>query len=450
MDLPMKLSRSLLLIAVALAAASCAGPAKLARQSDEALAKGDVRKAYDKAQRAVEKDPMNAAARSAYDAASRRMADDYKARVRALAAADSLGAADLALEFRGFRGSVAAHGSSLVPDGAYESDEARLLGAAARTHYRYGRASLTSKRPKEAWREFELCRRYDGWADFERLQAKAYDAALTRVAVFPFEDGIRVPGLSQEVAGQIDRELARRGGGMRFTEIVDPAKVTGTMTVAQSLSMSREAAVALGRKIGADRIVVGRFGGLRSNHDLKDLTLPIYRRVETKDETGATVTRWDEATLRVVTRERAVTVNWGFDVLDTRTGDVVEHRDVPTNTAARVVWTDFKPVGDCDHYALLPPDVRSKDSSRAKQVDAQWDERLGSWKLVELLKRAQSDRSGRTRWSADHRREFRGVDSRRRPVWLAELPGEDDLAFVALDDAWKPVLASLQDLDAKD
>ena len=445
----MKLSRILLLIGAALIVASCAGPAKLARQSDEALAKGDVRKAYDKALRAVEKDPMNAAARSAYDAASRRVAEDFKARVRALAAADSLGAADLALEFRGFRGSVAAHGSALVPDDAYESDEARLLGTAARTHYRYGRASLSSKRPKEAWREFELCRRYDGWADFERLQAKAFDAAVTRVAVFPFEDGIRVPGLSQEVAGQIDRELARRGGEMRFTMLVDPEKVTGTMTVAQANGMSREAAIALGRRIGADRIVVGRFGGMRSNNGLKDMTLPIYRRVETKDETGASVTRWDEATLRVVTREREVTVNWGFDVLDTRSGAVVEHRELPTNTAARVVWTDFRPVGDCDRYALLPPDVRSKDSARARQVDGQWDERVGTWKLAELLKRAQNDR-GRTRWSKDYRHEFRGVDSRRRPVWLAELPGEDDLAFVALDDAWRPVLATLRDLDAKD
>src|SRR5512134_3768763 len=124
---PMKLSRTILLLLAAFAVASCAGPAKLARQSDEALARGDLRKAYDKALRAVEKDPQNAAARAAYDAASRRVADDYKGRVRALAAADSLGAADLALDFRSFRGSVAAHGTSLVPDDAYESDERRIL-----------------------------------------------------------------------------------------------------------------------------------------------------------------------------------------------------------------------------------------------------------------------------------------------------------------------------------
>ena len=49
--------------------ASCAGPAKLAQQSDEALAHGDLHKAYDRALRAIEKDPQNQPAREAYTAA---------------------------------------------------------------------------------------------------------------------------------------------------------------------------------------------------------------------------------------------------------------------------------------------------------------------------------------------------------------------------------------------
>lgn len=441
---------AILSLFAALALASCAGPAKLAQQSQEALEKGDLRKAYDRALRAIEKDAQNAAARSAYTEASRRLADDYEARVRAQAATDSLAAVDLALQFRSFRGSVAAHGSSLVPDGAYEDDEARLLGAAARLHYRQGRAALAAKRPKEAWFEFEACRRYDGWADFEKHQAQAMKAAVRRVAVLPFEDGIRVPGLSQEIGGLVDAELSRRGAGaFRFTQVVDPARVAGIMTVAQSRGMTRDDALALARRVGADQVVVGRFAGMRSDNDLKDLTLPIYRKVESKDETGATKVHWDEATLRVVRREREVSVNWGFDVLDVESGAVLAQRTVPSTAAACIVWTDFKPEGDVDRYALLPPDVRRGDSSRAKRVDTQWSDRVGSWKLAELLKRARDDR-GRSRWSKDYRREFRGVESRRRPVWLGELPGADDLAFVALDDAWRPVLAVLEELDSKD
>lgn len=434
----------------ALLLASCAGPAKLARQSDEALARGDLRKAYDRALRAVEKDPQNAAARASYTAASRRVADDYKARVRALAAADSVAAAGLALEYRAFRGSVAVHGSELLPDEAYRSAEARILGAAARAHYRQGREAMAAKRPKQAWREFDACRRYDGWADADKLQDRAYLAARSRVAVFPLEDGVRVPGLSQEVSERVDRELARRAAGsFRFTELVDPENVGRIMTVSQSKGMSRDEAMSLGRRLGADRVVVGRIAGLRSNNDLKDLTLPIYRRVESKDDKGVTRVRWDEATLRVVTREREVAVSWSFDVLDVESGAVVASRSVPSNTAARVVWTDFKPEGDCDRYALLPPDVRRSDAARARQVDAQWEERLGSWTLPSLLLKAR-DARGRARWSKEYRSDFRGVDSRRRPVWLGELPGEDDLAFVALDEAWHPVLTTLQELDARD
>jgi hypothetical protein len=35
-------------------------------------------------------------------------------------------------------------------------------------------------------------------------------------------------------------------------------------------------------------------------------------------------------------------------------------------------------------------------------------------------------------------------------VWLGELPAESDLAFVALDDAWRDVFAGLKELDARD
>jgi hypothetical protein len=441
---------TILSILAAMVLASCAGSAKLARQSDEALAKGDVRKAYDRALRAIEKDPLNAAARSSYTAASRRVADDYKFRVRALAVEDSLGAAGLALEFRDFRGTVAHNGTLLVPDEAYEADETRLMRTAARTHYELGRASMAARRPKEAWREYEACMHFDGWADCEKQQLRAHKAATTRVALFPFEDGARVPGLTQEVAAQVERELfSRAGAAFRFTQLVEPENITGIMTVSQASRMNRGDALTLGGKVGADRVLVGRIAGLRSNNELKLMTIPIYRKVQYKDATGATLVRWDESTLHVITRERQVTVNWDFDVMDVKSGSVLAHRAVPSVTAARVVWTDFRPDGDCDLYSLLPPDVRRSDTVRAKRVDSEWDERCGTWTLPDLLRKSRDARV-RITWSKEYRGDFRGVDTRRRPVWLGELPGEDDLAFVALDGAWRPVLATLQELDERD
>ena len=34
-------------------------------------------------------------------------------------------------------------------------------------------------------------------------------------------------------------------------------------------------------------------------------------------------------------------------------------------------------------------------------------------------------------------------------MWLGELPGENDLAAVALDVIWQPVLGMLKELDAR-
>lgn len=442
--------RILLPIIAALALASCAGPAKLAQQSSEALARGDVRKAYDRAVRAIEKDPLNAQARMAYTQASGRVADDYKARVRALAAADTLGAADLVLQFRSFRNTVAQHGSPLVADGAYENDEASIVNSAAHEYYRRGRAAMVEKRPKQAWRDFGSSLVYvPDYADAYKRQQDAWRAARTRVALLPFVDGIQVRGLSQEIADQMSSQIPGHAGTLNFTEFVAGGEVEGAITVAQFSRLSAEDAVALGRRVGADRVVTGRFAGLRSNNDLKDLTIPIYHRVERKNDKDETVVSWTESTLRVITREREVKVNWDYEVIDVKSGVVLAHREVPADAAARIVWTDFKPEGDPGRYELLPPDVRKRDSERAKRVDSQWQERVGSWKLADLLKRARDDR-GRSKWSRDYRHEFHGTDSRNRPVWLGELPGEDDLAFVALDDAWRPVLATLQELDATD
>lgn len=438
------------MLAAVLFAGACAGPNKLARQSHEALAKGDLHKAYEKALKAVQKDPQNAAARAAYTEASARVADDYIARVRAQAAADTVRAADLALDFRDFRASVAAHGSPLPSNPAYEDDEDMILASAARTMDRHGRAAMADRRPKEAWHDFARALAYvpDDTAIAKR-QSDAWRAAHARVALLPFEDGVSVRGLSQEIADEMDERVGAKVGELTFTDFVDGQSVDQVMTVAQAGHLGREDALALGRKLGADRVVTGRFAGMRSNNDFKDMTIPIYRKVESKNDAGEKIVRWVESSLHVVTREREVTVNWEYSVLDVKTGAVLMQRTKPAVAAACIVWTDYRPEGDCDLYALLPPDVRKNDSARAKRVDDQWQERVGTWTLPTLLVKARDERN-RSKWSNNYRREFHGVESRRHPVWLGELPAESDLAFVALDDAWRDVFAGLKELDARD
>jgi len=179
-------------------------------------------------------------------------------------------------------------------------------------------------------------------------------------------------------------------------------------------------------------------------------TLPLFRKRESTDDKGVTTVSWDESSFRVMTRERDVTVQYVFDVVDVASGTVIAHREEPAHTIVRVAWTDFHPDPneDCGRYALLPPDVRKSDPDRARNVDAQWRDTMGSWDLKQFLERARDER-GRSRYSTRYRGEFYG-DTRQHPVWMGELPAENDMAGVALSDAWKPVLAVLKDLDAKD
>mgnify|MGYP001564198726 CR=1 FL=1 len=443
------LVRCLILPGLALLLASCANSAKLAQQSNEALAKGDLRKAYDRARSAIEKDPQNQDARDAYAAASRQVAADLRQRVVALAVADTLAAADLALELRQVRLEVARHQTAFDAAPGYDSAERAILAGAARGHYQRGADAMAAHRPKLAVEEFTLTRRYDdGFADVALRLDAAREAATARVALLPFSDGIGVPGLSQEIGDSVQHELSRRAGReFRFTQLIGADEIERNMTVAMARNLQRDDALALGRRVGAHWVVVGRFLGLRSNNSQRELALPLYHRVDAKDDKGAAVVRWEESSLQIVTRERDVTVQYDFDVLDVASGAVLAHGEEPARARVRVAWSDYRPGEDFDRYALLPPDVRKNDPARARKVDAQWREQMGSWNLGDVLRQAREQRA-RTRYTSRYRGEFYG-DTRARPVWMGELPSENELAFVALHDVWRGVLAALKELDVK-
>ncbi|HYV99754.1 MAG TPA: hypothetical protein VE967_20000, partial [Gemmatimonadaceae bacterium] len=377
---------------VALAVVACASPSKLAQQSTRALNKGDLRTAYDRALRAVEKDPQNQAARNAYTAASRRMDADYRARVTALAVADTIAAADLALEARGFRTEVARHETALDPAPDYARAEQAILSGAARRHYQRGVDAMASQRPRLAVDEFTAVQRYDrGFADLAQRIADARRAATVRVAVLPFIDDVNVPGLALEIGDTVQHELARRvPGDLRYTVVIGADEVDRSISVAEMRGMRRDNAPEFGRRVGADLVVVGRLRGLHSNSSQKSGQFQLFRRIEDKDNRGnTTMVRWDPSTISLVTRDRTVTAQMEFDIVDTRTGGSVAHEERSENAFARTVWTDYRPDDHYDQYALLPPDVRKSDPERAKKIDDDWRKLMGSWELADLLRHAR-------------------------------------------------------------
>jgi hypothetical protein len=124
-------------LATLLLMTGCAGPAKLAERSEDQLVAGDHWKAWNTAIRALDKAPANDRARAAARAASASISSDWQRRITAIAAEDSIAAAEQVLELASFRAGAARYGSgeleALVvgerpPPGGVESDRADLLG----------------------------------------------------------------------------------------------------------------------------------------------------------------------------------------------------------------------------------------------------------------------------------------------------------------------------------
>ncbi len=432
-------------------ACSCANPTKLARQSNVALSRGETRKAYEKARSGIEKDPQHRAARDAYVAASQALAIDYRARIVATAAdADTIPAADLAFEFMDFRREVSAHATRLDSVPEYDRAERMIVRGAARAYYQRGMSAMASRRPRTAVAEFTRARKYV--SEFEDVVARLAQArreATVKVAVLPFADRIGVPGLSQEMADSMRRELAQRiPGDMEFTQLVSSGDIDRNMTVAELKSMRREDAIALGARLGADWIVFGSYRGLHTTVSQKTTRIRLYERFDRKDTSVIATTRWEELSLPIVNRRRDVGLQIVFDVIDVASGNVIGSHETNVDAVARVTWTDFVATPPFDRYALLPPDIRREDAKRAKAADEEWKSAMGVWELRDFLRTAREQRN-RSRYAPRYRGEFYR-NTRDTPVWLGELPSENEMTFVAVRDVWRDVLSKLRELDKTD
>ncbi|MGH7681788.1 MAG: hypothetical protein ACRENN_07350, partial [Candidatus Eiseniibacteriota bacterium] len=112
----------------------CAGTSKLSEKSEKQLASGDAWKAWQLATRALDKEPGNPRARTAATNAGSAIVSEWQRRIRALAATDSLQAADEVLNLTDFRTNAAHYAT--IPVGAGWPDEERALRmAAASAHY---------------------------------------------------------------------------------------------------------------------------------------------------------------------------------------------------------------------------------------------------------------------------------------------------------------------------
>jgi hypothetical protein len=437
------------LLLLATLALSCAGPAQLARQSERELRAGNLRSAYDLARRGVDKDPKHAGVRAAMSTAAVQMVDQWKGRILTLASVDTVGAAREVLDLRDFRGELARYAVELPSDPGFFERERLIADAAAGIEYRQGETSLAARRPKEAYAHYRSAETFvASYGDLQEKLRRAHEQGMTRVAILPFADDVDVPGLSRSVADAMVRAVSGRlrSDGFEFTELVGPDEVYATMTVSELATLPEASVWRIAQGVEADRVVVGRLHGMRASTNSWSFQYPIYRKVTERDTAGKSVVRWLESRFSAVTRERVVTLRWDMQVLDARTHAALAHQSDAVESVARVAWSDFRADGDCGDYCLVPPDQENTEHGR--NVAARWKECFGAWTLADMLEQARGDR-GRSLYHSRYRDEFR-AESRKRPVWCGELPGENDLAYLALEGVWRPVLATLKDLDPKD
>lgn len=446
----MRIARGWSLSLIALLALSCASANKLSQRSERELAAGDLGGAYEHARAAVAKQPTNARAKAAFGAAATRFVEDRKARILTIAQVDTVAAAQQALALAGLRDEIARFGAALPADTAFARRDAAIRVGAASILYARAERELSARRPKEAWEDFRSAAEFaSGYRDVGRRIDEAYSLALARVAFLPLADQAGVPGISRALADRMYAGVAPhiRPENFRFTRLVDPGQVYGRITVAELDALARGDALRIGRRLGADQVVTGRVYGLRSSTNTNTYHQTIFRKIVERDTSGARRERFVEQDFHAVEREREVSVQYDLEVVDVEDEVSLAAYTDAAAAYARVVFTDYQAQGDCADYCLVPPNLKQSDPARAKELEGEWKSHFGTWTLPSLLERARKDRT-RARYTAGDRAAF-FADCRERPVWLGELPSENDLAAIALDVIWQPVLGMLKELDEK-
>jgi hypothetical protein len=437
------------LLALSMVTIGCAGPARLAERSEQKLSSGDHWRAWQLATRSLDKQPGNPRARAAATEAGAAIALDWERRIHALADVDTSNAADQVLEFAQFRAN-AAHYVTIPVSPSWPADESALRLAAARIHYTRGALALQSRRPKAAYDHFRAAEAFvSGYRDAARLADRAYEKALTRVAFVPFSVSSGGAAFGRDVADSWRDDLTQHMAPplTRFTRILGAEAVEQAMSVSQLGRVSRDDAVALGRKAGAQRVVWGSIGGVHSDTRLQFFRDAVARRVVTKGPDGNEVTRWVEVPIEVVARVRDVTVEVEYEVISTRDGTSLAHQRGDRATSARVVWTSYNPVGDLAAYALVSETLRAANPDRAREVESRWKSVCGDQTTLGQVLEARRTTGRSARYD-------RGVLPRfiagAAFVFLEDLPPAEDLAFAAVARGWQPLEQDLVRLDGTD
>ena len=437
------------LLAITFVIGCAAGTSKLSEKSEKKLASGDAWRAWQLATRALDKEPGNPRARAAATAAGASIAEEWQRRIRALADMDSTDAAEEVLKLNDFRADAARYAT--IPVGAEWPEEERTIRlAAARRQYEDGVDAAKSRRPKKACAAYTNAERFvTGYRDAAKRADLALDEALTRVALVPFRASSGDPSLGVQVSRAWRDDLAEELAPptAQFTRILPGTGIERDMRVSELDDLSRAEAIRLGRTKGAQRVVWGSIGDVRSSTRLNLFQDRVARRVVEKGPNGVESVHWVDVPIEVVARVRDVTVGIDYEVIETANGTSLAHRHFDRSTSARVVWTSYQPEGDLASYFLVSETVRGSNPDRVKDVEKRWAAVCGSATTLTQVLEARRKAGSSGHYVRDVLPRFAAGTAF---VFLEELPPAGDLALSVLAPGSAPLRDDLLRLDPID
>jgi tetratricopeptide (TPR) repeat protein len=428
--------------------AGCAGPAKLARKSHEQLAEGEVKKAYETALKAVDKDPYNEAARVALGDAGAALVAYELQTLRSAVQVDTIQAAEVALRMAAIRNETALHGVSLPFDSLAAAEQDAARSGAARVYLRLGDEQLSLGNPKAAYGHFLTARRFEpDDADVAARLEQTYDAAVDRVLVAPISFETRIGVDREALSERLYHELASyTKSNLQFTELLGRGEEWVQMLSLAPGHLTRDRAIRIARDAGATRVVWTRIYGDRVASNSESFTGTLYHEVERKRADGNEVRVEEEVPFRAGIQDIWASVALECEVYDLADDHVVARRTGERGAGLRALRSSTGFPGDADDYELCTSSMESADKKRCRELREDWSHAMGDLSVKDFIERANHDPGtivfGRGKHYGRASRDNRSYD-----IYYGSPPAETLLILNALSDAWREAASALQEAD---
>lgn len=218
---------------------------------------------------------------------------------------------------------------------------------AAEKHYQAGLSYENQGMAKDAAKEFSMALDFvDGYQDAAARYEKNRRAAVTRVAVMPFDNlsGKEYYGaIGTVVADRLITDAMSDPANLEFLEFVTREKVTeliSELKFEQSTFVDPSTAAELGKLLGIHAFVFGKITSIST-----DYPPDVISRFEETDEVSQGKDKPKKkvrASVTVITRTASARFNCSYQIIDVNRGTIVKSGNVPRTEIIEIVFGRYR------------------------------------------------------------------------------------------------------------